>query len=1323
MARQISATFSLIISTYEGQYLISAKASNRIQVDPQIFSLDLSDSDKKTLQMIETEPRHVMPEALIALGRALYKSMFLPEIAMEFGRLQQRLQGETGVRIRLVITPPELIQIPWELMHDGRDFIALRSNYPIVRTLETGISIRNTTIVSGPLRILYAWSAPQELQPLNLEDPALQLGSLLQSNKRIQFDILPHATLEDLRRALLHDYHILCFAGHGTSNHIYLEGSNGLEKISADTLARDLEGKSTQLVFLAACETGGFSPDGLRGFAQSLLLESEVPAIVAMQYEVYDKEANELTARFFETLSAFRPVDVALAEARKAITDEHKTIRDVFAPVMYLQGSSSELFQRARNWLAIAFGTALLLALIGIGITFQNAQNANNQSIQAQETAAAETNLRATQQAIASENDQLRATQQAIASQKETEARSLDIASAARRASRNNDSETAITLALTAYQQSPTLFEVQRTLREVAFVPGVVATFAFDSDYTLGPFVSFSQDGRIMLMTSRTYPVAATFVQVWDIDSKDILLEIDLPEAASALLTPDGKYSIIYTYKQTGISITLWNNETGVKHDEFEFDSAGISVSPDSRWLAFTLSDQTIIWDIKNGVEHSKFDRVSSLSFSSDGSKIAFSPRDYEVCIWNVELNIEQGCIGSADIISEVQFSPSNQLVAFYNKDYPVYGVTVINVQSMEVVRRVEFESTARRYGQSLAFSQDDTTLFVGTDRALIVWDIASGRKVQQIDLGDEILDIHFARPSEGLASIAVERVDHVDVYIYELTSGLMLLEQQVPNYRNGIFLPGKLVVAASITNPENSAVSLYSLAYGPYSCNIFVPSLSATNSGSGNRSLMVTGSQFGEINLWNTEQCSKIYSIQAANSRILDISVSPSGNHMLTVSEDSTLIEWNISTLTKQIEFDTEGVQLGYCNEDIFCILYVGGRIQCCFISVISANSEDSTLVHPPPIGLPFATSLEHNLLAYIGFYYDDNSVVQRELILWNPETNQVEYRFPTTDNTAQLAFIPNSNLIAIVLKTGAIDFFDFKTRTQTSFLSGYSSITQISVNFDGTLLAFTTEDQELHIWDILRNTELHSLTGVNNAYFSSNSSNVISIIHRSGHIQLWDVAPILDVDSLLTWIYHNRVLRNLECTERLQYRITSDCSDESDQALPPLPTPRASSVPSSTGIPTIDIRVTSTAAATLNLTAIAEFPSPTSYITNTPTITPTAGYVGQLAIGDTVYGYIDKDSRDAWTFYGERGQIIHITMKPEKSGIDTYLELYSVNGQLLKENDENAVYTNYADMWLVELAETGIYTIIARLSPDTLSYNPISGGYKLELFEEDVP
>jgi hypothetical protein len=97
-----------------------------------------------------------------------------------------------------------------------------------------------------------------------------------------------------------------------------------------------------------------------------------------------------------------------------------------------------------------------------------------------------------------------------------------------------------------------------------------------------------------------------------------------------------------------------------------------------------------------------------------------------------------------------------------------------------------------------------------------------------------------------------------------------------------------------------------------------------------------------------------------------------------------------------------------------------------------------------------------------------------------------------------------------------------------------------------------------------------------------------------------------------------------------------------------------------------------------------------------------------GVIEYGETVSDYVMSSGGDEWTFSGRAGDVVSIAMSSEE--LDSYLELYSAQGDLLASNDDGGGERNS----LIEafsLPETGEYTIVAR------AYSSGLGSYTMTL------
>jgi uncharacterized protein len=98
----------------------------------------------------------------------------------------------------------------------------------------------------------------------------------------------------------------------------------------------------TTLAVLNSCLGGRTDPADPHAGLADILVRREIPAVIAMQFEVTDRVAAEFAPALYGALAAGRPVDAAVAEARKAMYAISPV--EWATPVLYLRGDNALLF-------------------------------------------------------------------------------------------------------------------------------------------------------------------------------------------------------------------------------------------------------------------------------------------------------------------------------------------------------------------------------------------------------------------------------------------------------------------------------------------------------------------------------------------------------------------------------------------------------------------------------------------------------------------------------------------------------------------------------------------------------------------------------------------------------------------------------------------------------------------------------------------------------------------------------------------------------------------------------------------------------------------
>ncbi|MFN3981447.1 MAG: CHAT domain-containing protein [Caldilinea sp.] len=324
-------------------------------------------------------------------GAVLFDALIQGDVRTAYDRSRQLTSAaDQGLRLKLRILAPELLTVPWEFLFDtrSREFIALSRHTPVMRYLELLLPDPDFA-VTPPLRILGVVAAPNDLPPLDVARERRLLEQALRKqldNGQIDLVWLERATWRDLQDALQQGpWHILHYSGHaffdarvGEGALVMTDETDAAWLLSATQLGRLLaDHRSLRLTVLNACE-------GARGDEQSpfssvaaTLVQSGLPAAVAMQYAISDAAAAAFADQFYGALADRLPVDAAVSEGRKAVDLAAPGTAEWGTPVLFSRAADGMIWQiiteaerhpeRALLRRLLAPLLAILLVVLAIG--------------------------------------------------------------------------------------------------------------------------------------------------------------------------------------------------------------------------------------------------------------------------------------------------------------------------------------------------------------------------------------------------------------------------------------------------------------------------------------------------------------------------------------------------------------------------------------------------------------------------------------------------------------------------------------------------------------------------------------------------------------------------------------------------------------------------------------------------------------------------------------------------------------------------------------------------------------------------------------------
>lgn len=283
-----------------------------------------------------------------------------------------RDDDDKALRIRLIIEPPDVAELPWELLFDRKlnRFLTTWDKTSVTRYLKAPEAGRKLTI-RPPIKVLVAIPEGSDLDVDAEEKIVREAFKELTCKGLVRLDFLKgRVTLTTVHNKLSDDnYHVFHFIGHGCFDNEegYLrfnpdegdgpqadeddDGRDALEKLGwlrADSFA-DLFAihRSMKLVVLNSCQGAKVSATKpLAGLAPRLF-GRDIPVVVAMQYPFFDDSAVIFSSQFYRKLCHGPErglVDAAITTARNLIRIKRRDDVDFATPVLFMHTPTGLLF-------------------------------------------------------------------------------------------------------------------------------------------------------------------------------------------------------------------------------------------------------------------------------------------------------------------------------------------------------------------------------------------------------------------------------------------------------------------------------------------------------------------------------------------------------------------------------------------------------------------------------------------------------------------------------------------------------------------------------------------------------------------------------------------------------------------------------------------------------------------------------------------------------------------------------------------------------------------------------------------------------------------
>lgn len=312
--------------------------------------------------LLRLDQRNTNHQFLVQFGSRLYELLLTDKVEalfqQSYGAVMSR--EDWGLRIRLRIQSPEVAILPWELLYSpmAECFLGTMTRCPIMRYLDLHKPLRKLE-TPLPLRILVVIPGQianyPDLQTNKEKEDLLSALDDVQDIVEVTF-LEQNVSLTDISDTLLQQrYHCLHFIGHGIFQNdqgfllLNTNGNNGqaeaVDEVRFAELFRNHE--TLKLVVLNSCKSASVSSTKPFVGMAPRLVQLGIPAVVAMQYAIYDDAAVAFARTFYRSLFkgwSKGNVEVAVSQARNQLASNYPDDRDMATPVLFLRAPEGVLF-------------------------------------------------------------------------------------------------------------------------------------------------------------------------------------------------------------------------------------------------------------------------------------------------------------------------------------------------------------------------------------------------------------------------------------------------------------------------------------------------------------------------------------------------------------------------------------------------------------------------------------------------------------------------------------------------------------------------------------------------------------------------------------------------------------------------------------------------------------------------------------------------------------------------------------------------------------------------------------------------------------------